>query len=150
MEVCHHDDAHAARLDAALAQLCGQRLAWVHLEPLECELVDAPEALARADGYGGMEPGVDQHRPGAGVLEQERDDRDRHPLRARNAEAERAAPGEPALLAQEVGRRRHGAAAEQRMESDRRLLAPAGERELGRARLRGGGHGGTLERRALG
>ena len=83
-----------------LAQLGGKRLAGVHLQVAEGERADAPEALGRLDRDGRVQAGVDQDRPGAGVLDEEGDDRDRDPGVLPDPDAEPAKAGEAAGLAQ--------------------------------------------------
>jgi hypothetical protein len=68
VQVGHHHGSDPGGVDAPAAQLGGERLPGLHLQVAEGERAYAPEALGGLDRNGGMEPGVDQDRPGAGVL----------------------------------------------------------------------------------
>jgi hypothetical protein len=71
-----------------------------------------------------MEPAVDQDRPRARVLDEERDDREPRGLAAE--QAHRLEGGEPALLAVAVGLAPGAGAAQQRRDLDAGLGLPAG------------------------
>ena len=130
VQVRHQHDLDVRGLDAALAQLRRGRLVGGHLDALEGDLREAAEVRRRVGGDRGVEAGVDQDRPGAGVLHQEGRHRHVEPVLALDAEPERAPPGEPALLAQEPRLGPDHLAGEQRLQLDASALAPAGERQL--------------------
>jgi hypothetical protein len=140
VQVGHHDHAHVAVPDPVVAQLVAQRLLGGHPDAEQAR-PHAAEVLRRIDRDARVQPGVDEDRPGAGMLDQEGRDGQPDPARARPEEHPRR--GEAARRArQEAGRCEH-LAGQQRVQPDRRVRLPARERKagrlgLGRDRHRGG------------
>ena len=147
VQVGHDHDVPIWLAAMPRARSCADdRLLGRHLDVFEDERRARPRFACRLDGDRGVEAGVDQHRAGAGVVDEERGHRQAPPLAARHAEAERLAPGQPAGLAQEERRRADRGAGQQRLDADGGALLAAGQRQRRGPGLGGGSHRATLAR----
>ena len=91
VQVRHDDEPHIIGVDATLAKLRWNCLLGLHLDGLgPGGGHEPPEVFPRVLGHRGVEAGVDQERSEPRVLDQERHERDRHPVVARLPESERA------------------------------------------------------------
>jgi hypothetical protein len=140
MQVGHHHRRDVRVVDAALAQLRRGSLVGTHVDvPVE-QRRQAAEVRARLHRNRGVEAGVDEDPARARMLDQEALDRCRDPLVLRHTQAERLAPCHAPLRAQEPPDRASHRGGEDGVQLDLRVPAAAGERQLGRTRLGGGGH----------
>jgi hypothetical protein len=144
VQVGHHHRRDLRRLDPFRSQLGGRGLVGIHPHVLEQGALDAPEVLPRVNCDRGVEAGIDQHGARAGVLDEERGNRQFEPLPPRDPEAERPLPGQAPVLTQEPRLGADHVAGQQRVEAHARALAAAGQGQLGGPWFGGGRHYGGM------